>query len=62
VLPGSELQLPPTHSVGGNPVRFDPSPLVISEDTMWRKGMPGAVQRLLGLALWPWLSSYGYRI
>ena len=62
LLTGTELQLRPTHSVGGNPVRFDQAPLMIAEDTAWRTAMPRTTQRLLGWALWPWLSRYGYRI
>ncbi|HSB90098.1 MAG TPA: sulfotransferase, partial [Anaerolineales bacterium] len=50
LLPGAELQLRPTHSVGGNPVRFDQAPLMIAEDKAWSTAMPRTTQRLLGLA------------
>lgn len=59
---GSPQDLMPTHSVSGNPSRFDKSPVVISEDREWRKAMPGVTRALLGAALWPWLWSYGYAL
>ncbi len=57
---GARLLLEPTHSVDGNPTRFNRGPVMIAEDQAWRTDMPTSTSSLLGLVLWPWLSHYGY--
>jgi len=59
-LGGSRFVVQPTHSVGGNPLRFDRGPITVAEDKAWMTEMPKTTRGMLGLALWPWLSHYGY--
>ncbi len=51
----------PTHSVGGNPIRFTRSPQPIRTDTSWQSALPRAwYWTLTGLG-WLYLRRYGYR-
>ena len=48
------------HSVGGNPMRFKPGPLVIRADEAWRVKMPTKQRRIVKTLTFPVRSSFGY--
>lgn len=48
------------HSIGGNPMRFKPGPLVIKADEVWRKEMPKKQRRIVKALTFPVRSSFGY--
>jgi hypothetical protein len=62
LLQASELHLHPTHSVGGNPIRFADHNLRIVADDEWRKKMPAWIQYGLGLLVCPLFFYYKYSL
>lgn len=52
----------PTHSVGGNPLRFSRQALTVRPDTEWQEQMSPATQRTLGLLFAPVFRRYHYTI
>lgn len=52
----------PTHSVGGNPLRFKQQALRIVPDEEWRTAMPATTQRGLGLAFAPTFRRFNYPV
>lgn len=52
----------PTHSVGGNPLRFKQQALRIVADEEWRTAMPSVTRRALGLAFAPSFHRFGYPV
>jgi hypothetical protein len=62
LLESEGINLNPTHSIGGNPDRFQKAPLKIRHHEEWRTNM-GALERLsLGILAAPALMKYGYKI
>jgi hypothetical protein len=57
---GQEMNLKPTHSVWGNPMRLDSGPLSIKLDDQWRRDMSERDRRVVTTLTWPLLSAYGY--
>jgi hypothetical protein len=60
-LDGTTVQLSPTHSVAGNPMRFRNGALPLRLDEEWRSALPRRDQRLVGLVTAPVSRRYGYR-
>lgn len=60
-LDGTTVQLAPTHSVAGNPMRFRNGALPLRLDEEWRAALPRRDQRLVGLVTAPVSRRYGYR-
>ena len=59
-LKSRELSLNPTHSIGGNPIRFTSQKIRIVLDEAWRQNLNPFTQaaiRILGL---PWVIKYHY--
>ncbi len=52
----------PTHSVGGNPLRFSQKEVGIRADATWQQKMPKWQQRALGLCALPVLRHYNYSL
>ncbi len=59
-LEGERLQLQPSHTVAGNPMRFRVGEIAIRRDDAWRSAMPAAQQRLVRRWTWPFRLRYGY--
>jgi hypothetical protein len=55
-----EVELEPTHSVCGNPVRFRTGRVPIELDDEWRREMPRRGIRAVTFLVWPLLKAYGY--
>jgi hypothetical protein len=55
-----EVDLQPTHTVSGNPMRFKQGQLKLKLDDEWRGAMPPRDRRLVTAATWPLLLRYGY--
>jgi len=55
------VQLAPTHSVAGNPMRFRNGAMPLRLDEEWRAALPRHDQRLVGLVTAPISRRYGYR-
>lgn len=62
ILRSGLVQVQPTHSVGGNPLRFTQKTIHISFDEEWRRQMPSIKQKFLGLLGFPAMRKYGYSI
>jgi hypothetical protein len=60
-LDGTAVQLAPTHSVAGNPMRFRNGTLALRLDEEWRVALPRRDQRLVGVVTAPMARHYGYR-
>jgi hypothetical protein len=56
------LNLQPTHSIGGNPIRFVKAGVSIQADNEWQNKMPVHQKIALGLMGLPLLSQFGYKI
>ena len=55
-----EVDLTRSHSMAGNPSRFETGAVTISRDDTWRQQLPPSVQRLVTLLTWPLARRYGY--
>jgi hypothetical protein len=55
-----ELVLEPSHSVSGNPMRFDSGTLAVKIDDEWRAGMPPRDRAAVAAVTWPLLARYRY--
>lgn len=62
ILRTDSILIEPTHSVGGNPLRFTQKTIRISLDEEWRRQMPSISQKMLGLLGLPTMLRYGYSI
>lgn len=56
-----EVELGPTHTVAGNPMRFAQGSLTPRVDQQWREQMDRRLQRIVGALTWPLMRAYGYR-
>jgi hypothetical protein len=50
------------HDISGNPLRFSPEPLRVSEDDEWRSRLPARDRRIVNALTGPLLRRYGYRV
>lgn len=55
------IELVPTHSVAGNPMRFSTGHTVLRPDTAWQQALPGGQRRLVTALTYPALRAFGYR-
>lgn len=60
-IDGNEVDLKPSHSIGGNPMRFESGPVEVRVDDRWRSDMPESDRRLVTNLTRPLLYAYGYR-
>ncbi|MEX2275784.1 MAG: sulfotransferase domain-containing protein [Actinomycetota bacterium] len=56
------VQLAATHTVAGNPMRFETGPLALRLDEAWRQELPRGDLRGVELVTWPLLRRYGYEV
>jgi Sulfotransferase domain len=49
-----------THSVAGNPMRFQTGPVALQRDNAWRTAMPAGRRRVVTALTWPGRLRYGY--
>jgi hypothetical protein len=61
VRPG-HVDLEPTHTVAGNPMRFDKGALNVKLDEEWRRAMPVRERLSVAAATWPLMVRYGYHL
>ena len=54
------VELGPSHSIGGNPNRFDTGKIEIRADDQWEREMSRWGRGIVTLATWRMLRSYGY--
>jgi UDP-N-acetylglucosamine transferase subunit ALG13 len=54
------VQLPETHSVSGNPMRFKKGPAPLRVDEEWRTKMAPKDRTIVTATTWPLLARYGY--
>lgn len=52
----------PTHSVGGNPLRFNRANFQIKLDNEWKTSLSGTAKLVQGLAIYPMLRRFGYSL
>jgi hypothetical protein len=52
----------PTHSVGGNPLRFGRTEFQIKPDDEWQQSLPNLAKFLQGLITYPQLRQFGYTV
>lgn len=62
VMASEALALQTTHSIGGNPVRFDTGPIVIRQDEKWKTQLPAWQRVVVNIITAPLLRRYGYPI
>lgn len=58
--PGHHLELRPTHSVAGNPMRFRHGPIELRVDEAWRTEMEPRIRSFVYTLTWPLMRRYGY--
>lgn len=56
------VDLEPTHTVAGNPMRFKQGRIALRLDEEWREQMNVRQQRVVGALTWPLMRRYGYRL
>ena len=61
-LGGSAADLPASHALSGNPMRFQQGRVVLRADDEWRSGMSRPRKAAISLATWPLLRRYGYAV
>lgn len=60
ILSDNVVELSPSHSIGGNPNRFDSGKIEIRLDNKWEREMNRWGRRIVTLATWRMLRDYGY--
>ena len=60
-LDDGAVELAPTHTVAGNPMRFKQGRVTLRLDEQWRSAMPAAQRTLVTALTWPLMRAYGYR-
>lgn len=60
MVDGSTIDLRPTHSVAGNPMRFRTGLTQLRPDEAWRTELPAADRRLVTAMSYPLLRAFGY--
>ncbi len=61
-IDGGAVELLPTHTVAGNPMRFKQGRLALRIDEAWRTAMPSGQRALVTVLTWPLMRIYGYRV
>lgn len=61
-LSPNEVELGPTHTVSGNPMRFTLGKVTLRLDEEWRKRMSRWNRLVVSAACWPLLHRYGYQL
>lgn len=61
-LGDSVIDLPPSHALSGNPMRFQQGRVVLRADDEWRTAMSRPRRAAISAATWPLLLRYGYPI
>lgn len=56
----NSVELSPTHSVAGNPLRFHTGRTVLRPDTQWRSDLPDRDRRVVTAMSWPVMRWLGY--
>lgn len=51
-----------THTLAGNPMRFESGRLAIRPDAAWRRDLPRSARWTVTALTWPLLRRYGYRV
>jgi hypothetical protein len=59
---GPAVDLPKSHGLAGNPMRFRAGRVSVAEDDEWRADMPSADRVVATVLTAPWLAKYGYGI
>lgn len=59
-LTAEDAELPLSHTVSGNPLRFAVGRVPLRRDDAWRSAMPRRQRRLVTSITWPLLVRYGY--
>ena len=59
---GTSVTLAQTHSVAGNPMRFQTGTVEVRRDTRWREGMPRGAKNVVSLMTLPIARLFGYRV
>lgn len=54
------VELEPTHTVSGNPMRFKKGKVELKIDSEWQRAMAASDRRLVTAAAWPLMRHYGY--
>jgi hypothetical protein len=54
------VDLKKTHTIAGNPSRFEGGTVKLRPDTAWMAEMQRADRHVVGALTWPWLLRYGY--
>lgn len=60
LIDATTIDLRPTHSVAGNPMRFTHGVTSLRPDTAWQQQMDPRDRRLVTAMAWPQLAHYGY--
>ena len=55
-----EVELRPTHSISGNPSRFETGRVELQRDTKWRRGLKPREKLVVNALTWPLMRRYGY--
>jgi hypothetical protein len=58
----ADVRLRVTHSVSGNPNRFQTGPIELRPDSEWRHSLGAAHRALVTAVTWPLLLRYGYPV
>jgi hypothetical protein len=56
----ASAELPSTHALSGNPMRFQQGRIVLSADNEWSTSMSRPRRAVISAATWPLLKHYGY--
>lgn len=56
------VTLRPTHSVAGNPMRFQTGDVAVRRDRRWRREMPRRAQLMVAIMTLPVARAFGYRV
>ena len=51
-----------THTISGNPMRFESGNVQLRLDQEWKTGLSMKHRRAVGLLTWPWMRRYGYGV
>lgn len=57
---GTGADLGPTHTAGGNPMRFSAGRIEFRRDDVWRSRLPPDARALVSTLTFPLLARYGY--
>jgi len=49
-----------THTISGNPMRFQSGDVQLREDDEWKRRLPAGQRATVSTLAWPWMRRYGY--